>query len=105
MNFSAIRDLNRLSQWRYDAATNRYVRYTQGGPENDAVTGTPLAVTNVVVTRAQHYVLETSHVVYDQVGEWPAQVFLDGKLIEGKWKKASREAGRASTTRRAKRSP
>ncbi len=87
VNFSPNRQFYGVTQWHWDAATNRYLRFANGGPATDAVSGKQMAVTNVIIMRAPAFVLETTHVVYEQVGEGPVMVFLDGKVVEGTWRK------------------
>lgn len=92
VNFSSQRLFYGVTQWHWDSKSNTYLRFANGGPAEDAETGKQLSAANVIVMAAQSYELETTHVVYEQIGEGPVQVFLDGKVIEGTWRKPDREA-------------
>ncbi len=92
VNFSERRELSRVVQYHWDAAAGRYLRFAVGGPDIDAVTKKQLGAANVIVMRIPWRVLDSGHVIYEQYGEGPVQVFLDGKVIHGTWKKADRSA-------------
>jgi hypothetical protein len=94
VDFEERRIPSQVIQWRWDAATKSYLRFQSGGPHVDAVTGEQLRFTNVVVMRVPWSVVdESGHVLLDQFGQGPATIFMDGRKIEGTWKKADR-AGR-----------
>ncbi len=85
-----------LRQWQWDAATNTYLRFYRGGPDIDLLTGEQLRFKNVIVMYVPAYVADDrGHVLLEQFGEGRVQVFLDGRMIEGTWRKADR----ASRTR------
>ncbi|MCE7928451.1 MAG: DUF3048 domain-containing protein [Dehalococcoidia bacterium] len=93
VNFRDYRVPWQLVQWHWDAASGSYLRFQSGGPHVDARSGQQLRFKNIVVMRVNWEVVdESGHVLLGQVGEGPATVFLDGKAIEGKWKKADRTA-------------
>lgn len=80
-------------QWKWDATTNRYLRFQFGGPQVDAVTGDQLAFATVIVMTAPAKVAdENGHVLYEQFGTGPATVFTGGQAYEGSWKKDERES-------------
>ena len=82
--------------YRYDAATNRYLRYSNGAkePQVDRADGKVVAPTNVVVLRmffgpltgssAGHGRLEAT-----DVGKGVAWIATNGRTVKGTWKKAS----------------
>jgi len=85
-----------LRQWQWDPVTNTYLRFYRGGPDVDALTGEQLRFKNVIVMYVPAYVADDrGHVLLEQFGEGRAQVFLDGRVVEGTWRKADR----ASRTR------
>lgn len=93
VNFQGSRYPWQLIQWHWDAAKRMYLRYQFGGPHVDAVTKQQLAFKNVVVmTTAARVEDEVGHVLLDQIGEGKATVFVDGKQIDGTWKKVDRKA-------------
>ncbi len=93
VNFRERRVAWQLVQWHWDPATNSYLRFQAGGPHADAQSKEQLRFKNIVVMQTTWEVVDASaHVLLGQIGEGPATVFLDGKAIEGKWKKADRTA-------------
>ena len=80
-----------LVQWHWDRATDSYLRFQAGGPHVDGQTGEQLRFKNVVVMRVPWQVVdESGHVLLDQFGQGPATVFVDGRAIEGTWRKKDR---------------
>ena len=80
-------------QWKWDAATKRYLRFQFGGPQIDAVSGGQLAFATVIVMRTRSSVVDDDgHVLLEQLGSGPATVFTGGQAYSGVWKKESREA-------------
>jgi hypothetical protein len=93
VDFQGSRYPWQLIQWHWDAASHAYLRYQFGGPHIDQKTKQQLRFTNVVVmTAPDHVADENGHVLIDNIGSGPVQVFIDGKLITGTWKKADRKA-------------
>lgn len=80
--------------WSYDLATNMYKRDNGGTAHTDMNDKQQLDAKVVVV----QYVKETGpvdilkHMYYEVIGSGQALVFQDGKVIEGSWKKATRES-------------
>jgi hypothetical protein len=78
--------------YRYDEDSGRYLRFVEGAPHIDALTGQQLAPENVVVIYCEH---KKTDIVEDKLGNvaimvwWVtagrAQVFRDGVLVEGHW--------------------
>lgn len=81
-------------KWTFDPIKNRYLREHNGVPHIEAQTDEQITAKNVVIQLHNwHYTVDTdgkSRLVYDLLGEGEAYVFIDGKVIEGKWKKADR---------------
>lgn len=90
-------------EWRYDLATNRWLRWQGNVVHKDAATNTQLTAANVVVMTAVHVatpILEHGTVdvginrsIEIQVwGEGALTVYRDGKAYPGKWVRADRQA-------------
>ncbi|MCC6386545.1 MAG: DUF3048 domain-containing protein [Dehalococcoidia bacterium] len=91
VNFQERRYAASVIQWHWDETSRSWLRYQSGGQHKDAVTGRPLAFKNVIVMRVPWDVVDFSgHVLLQQFGEGPATVFLDGRAIEGTWRKKDR---------------
>jgi hypothetical protein len=80
--------------WQYDPVSGRYLRWTDGIPHNDALTGQQLAFENVVVVRAFHEEIDILPEVFYGVeksieiriwGTGPATLLRDGQMFEGVW--------------------
>lgn len=79
--------------WRYDPASGRYLRWTQGEKMLDSTTKQQISAANVIVYYAPH---EPTDIVEDSNGatsirilingEGRVQVFRDGVMIEGTWR-------------------
>lgn len=80
-------------EYRYDPATDRYLRWMGGTPHTDARTGRQLAPANVVVLQATiapdpHGGPANPGAVYVQsTGTNKATLFRDGKRFDGIWRK------------------
>ena len=80
-----------FSEWRYDAATAKYLRWINGSPLVDAHSG-QVAASNVIIYFAEHLptdIVEDSNgatsirIIVN--GKGPAWFFRDGKLNKGFW--------------------
>ncbi len=104
-------------QWRYDAASGKYLRFTTGNPHMDTVynitakwgngadcvssgnkTQTQIRASNVVVLYAHHQpteIIEDDNnyvsVYINLVGQGDATFFRDGVMAQGKWKRNSEQ--------------
>lgn len=81
--------------WNYDKVTNAYLRKNAGVPHLDKDNGKNLSAKTVVVLmmneqNANDGYENNAHLLYDNKGTGKAVVFMDGKRINGTWKKASR---------------
>lgn len=74
--------------WSYDPETNRYLRSQAGSFHKDAASGDTLAADTVIVQE----VIRTGEQSMETVGSGKAQVFENGKRIEGTWKKEKRSS-------------
>lgn len=81
-----------VAEWRYDQDAGRYLRWVQGEPHLDGLTGEQLAADNVIVFYAEH---KKTDIVEDSLGNTAidivmtgsgrAQICRDGLAIEGRW--------------------
>ncbi|MFA7244369.1 MAG: DUF3048 domain-containing protein [Patescibacteria group bacterium] len=84
---------NYNAAFSYDKATNSYLRSQAGKPHTDRVTGKQINPKNVIIMTVNRKSTVTrineQGYIMDVIGEGKAQIFLDGKEIDGKWKKTS----------------
>ncbi|MCG3209960.1 MAG: hypothetical protein FOGNACKC_03589 [Anaerolineae bacterium] len=81
-----------FTQWTYNPASGKYLRFIKDVPLKDAADGTQIAADNVIVYFAEH---EETDIVEDSGGgmsiqitingRGPAWFFRDGKLNKGFW--------------------
>jgi len=81
-----------VAEWRYDQDAGRYLRWVQGEPHLDGLTGEQLAADNVILFYAEH---KKTDIVEDSLGNTAidivmtgsgrAQICRDGLAIEGRW--------------------
>lgn len=78
--------------WTYDPETNSYYRKIGNRIDIDQETNTQVNAKNVVIQQIKMSPSTdgTAHVVIQTIGEGDAVILQDGKIINGKWKKASR---------------
>lgn len=80
--------------WEYDAESNTYLRSMGGYAHRDRATGDRLAASNIMVQAVERWEAPTT--INEQgwamqtIGTGNAKVFMEGKMIEGTWKKTSR---------------
>jgi hypothetical protein len=84
-------------RWDYDSTTNSYKRVNGGQPHNDSEYNAQISVKNIVVCFLNYSGLkQVTPGVFNRdvstIGTGAAKIFRDGTLIEGSWKKDSREA-------------
>lgn len=88
VNFST--DTYKVS-WEYDPNNNLYKRFMAGTIHKDAISSEQLTAKNVIVQEVKRAptITRINEQGWDMttVGEGNAKVFLDGKMIEGSWKK------------------
>ncbi|MCX6811499.1 MAG: DUF3048 domain-containing protein [Candidatus Berkelbacteria bacterium] len=78
--------------YNYDPDKNIYLRTLAGKPHNDKVTGAQLAPKTVIVMHADRVTspsdgTQQSHAVTTGTGK--AEIFMDGKRIDGSWKRTN----------------
>jgi hypothetical protein len=81
--------------WQYNPSDNLYYRKLGGGAHKDAKEGKQLTAKNVIVQEVSHW--QEAYQGKDvwkmtTTGEGKVKVFMDGKMTEGKWKKASQKS-------------
>ena len=87
------------AEWRYDEASGRYLRWSDGAPHTDALDGQQLSAANVVVLYVPQWntdIIEEPHsgALSIQFALWysnRAIIFRDGIQIEGFWQRWERE--------------
>jgi hypothetical protein len=81
-------------EWKYDAATNKYLRFNGGKPHTDLENGQQLSGKDVAVIFAKEEgpVDKEHHMYYTTIGTGKALVFQNGTVIEGTWNKATATA-------------
>lgn len=84
--------------WQFDPASGLYLRWTDGIPHVDALTGQQLAFANVVILSAYHEEIDilpekffgTEESLYiELVGDGPITLLRDGRAYEGRWQRAA----------------
>jgi len=79
--------------WTYDRDTNTYLRKIGGKVDIDQETGTQVNAKNIVIQKVKMTASTdgTAHIVVQTIGEGEAVILQDGKIINGTWKKESRQ--------------
>lgn len=74
-------------EYKYDSATNTYLRSSGGNPSLDRESGDQLAFNNVIVllTDIKNSGDEAGHMIIRTTQTGDAYYFIDGKVIEGTW--------------------
>jgi hypothetical protein len=82
--------------FKYDKATNSYKRYLAGVADIDNLTKTQITAKNIIVMSVKRKAVTTrineSGWEMTTVGTGTAKIYLDGKAINGTWRKDSKEA-------------
>lgn len=80
--------------FQYDKATNSYKRFLAGVPHTDQVDKNQINPKNVIVMTVDRKAVVTrineQGYTMTTVGTGKAKIFIDGKTIDGTWKKASK---------------
>lgn len=79
-------------EWKYDQATNRYLRFNTGKAHTDWEFDKPqLFAKNVVIMFLDERgpVDKELHMFYETIGKGKAMFFKNGQVVEGTWEKAS----------------
>jgi len=86
------------TDWRYDAASGRYLRWSDGSPHTDALDGQQLSAANVVILYVPQWntnIIEEPHsgALSIQFALWDSNraiIFRDGMRIDGFWQRWER---------------
>ncbi len=75
------------SSFTYDPATNSYLRFVNGKPYADKVTGEQLSFSNLIIqrTRVTYFEGMADRPVTDLIGSGNADIFIGGRYIPGYW--------------------
>ncbi|NPV28962.1 MAG: DUF3048 domain-containing protein [Firmicutes bacterium] len=75
--------------YRFSPERKEYLRFINGVPHTDRITGRQLAAANVVLQYAPHTYLGDAlgHIEVGLIGRGEAEFFLAGKHLEGTWEK------------------
>lgn len=75
--------------WKYDTATNSYLRENGGVPMKDLNSGNQISSKNVVIQFVEEEgpVDTEKHMFYETVGEGDAIFFMNGEVTKGTWEK------------------
>jgi hypothetical protein len=76
-------------EWKFDQATNAYLRFNGGKEHVDHETGKQLTAKNVVIqfVKERGPVDKEGHMFYTTIGKGKSLVFQNGDIIEGTWEK------------------
>jgi hypothetical protein len=84
--------------WQYDAESGRYLRYVQGQPHLDALTGEQIRADNVIVFYTEH---RETDIVEDSLGSTAIDIVMDGAgravvvrdgvMIEAEWRRTAED--------------
>lgn len=79
--------------WKFDSEKKVYQRSVGGAFHEDKLNNEQLSAKNVVVQFADTYLKGgEGRLRIDSVGRGEAKIFRDGKVIDGSWRKSSRES-------------
>lgn len=82
-----------LVDFKYDTATNSYLRFLAGQPHIDKITKKQINPKNVIVMTVNRTAIKTriNESVFDMqtIGSGQAKIFKDGQVIDGTWRKTS----------------
>jgi len=87
------------AEWRYDEASERYLRWSDGAPHTDALDGQQLSAANVVVLYVPQWntdIIEEPHsgALSIQFALWESNraiIFRDGMRVDAFWQRWERE--------------
>jgi len=74
-------------EWKYSPDKNAYLRWQAGLEHKDILTGSQLEAKTVIIQFMRETELNDLkvHLLYDTVGEGPARIFVDGRVIKATW--------------------
>jgi len=73
--------------WRFDSEKKVYFRYFSGKEVVDALNNKPVFARNLILMKTQIGTLAPGVANIKVVGEGEARIYIDGQMIEGRWKK------------------
>lgn len=81
--------------WKYDKASNSYLRYHNESAQIDNLTNEPISAKVVIIQFQEERTARDGypgdvHLLYKTIGSGSALILQDGKLIKGRWSKPSR---------------
>jgi len=78
--------------WEYDSTTNSYKRWVGGKVDIDQETNSQVTAKVVIVQETSIYSAydDKGRIIVDTIGQGDALILMDGKEIEGSWKKNTR---------------
>ena len=78
--------------WEYNPSINSYKRWVGGNVDIDQETNTQVTTKVVVVQETKMYSAgdDKGRIIVDTIGQGDAVILMDGKEIEGSWKKTNR---------------
>ncbi len=76
-------------EWKYDATTNKYLRFNGGKEHKDLENGEQISAKNIAIMFAEEEISvdKEYHNLYTVTGEGDGIVFQNGDVIEGTWEK------------------
>ncbi len=80
------------AKWVYDKNTNLFSRYIAGTPDIDLANGQQIQ-SKVIILQEVNYIAtgdDKGHIILETQGSGNATILMDGKAIQGRWKKQSR---------------
>ncbi|MDP3995403.1 MAG: DUF3048 domain-containing protein, partial [bacterium] len=83
------------ASYEYNADTETYLRFMGGAAHNDAATGEQLAPANIIIQRVPregYYPSGQGRISLDMIGEGDMLLFQGGYVIEGIWRKETRDS-------------
>jgi hypothetical protein len=78
--------------WAYDKASNSYLYFRQRRPHVDAATGEQVRFRNIVIMEVPERPIPgdpKGRIEQIVTGEGPARIFMDGRMVEGTWRKGA----------------
>lgn len=92
IKFLNLGSVNSKVNWIYDKDSNTYKRYLADKPHIDENNNKQIAAKNIIIQHCKYRPTgdRNGRIVFTTTGEGKVEIFQDGKIIEGVWKKTSR---------------
>lgn len=80
-------------QWRYQSASNTYLRWQNDQPHLDQGNKQQLEAKTIIVQYANETLLKDlkAHLLYQTLGQGKAEIFMDGRVIKATWERPTIE--------------